>query len=70
MRSELILSQFRLQTPKKLYRKTYANIPRSHSAYFLLRKKKTTSHAKTCVESVLLIKFDSSQMLGVETEYY
>lgn len=33
-------------------------------------KEKKTSHPKTCVESVLLIKFDSSQMLGVETEYY
>lgn len=32
--------------------------------------KKKTPHPKTCVENVLLIKFDSSQMLGVEIEYY
>lgn len=65
MRSELILGQSGLQIPKKLYRKTYSIITRSTSAF-----SKKSSHLKPHVKSVLLIKFDSRQILGVEKQYY
>lgn len=48
-----------------MYRKIYVSTQRSTCA--LSKKKKTTLFIlKHCVKDILLIKFDNSQMLGVE----